>query len=83
MFANGLLAGHIQAVDSAFVKANASPDRLSEKQFADPPTLHLAGEPMPDVPAPAPAAVIYSLVHQLQGLVSTYAWYLRNTSSPL
>jgi transposase len=36
--AAGLVMGHTQAVDSAFVKANASLERLCEKQPADVPT---------------------------------------------
>lgn len=56
--AAGLVTGHTQAVDSAPVKANASLDRLCEKQSADAPApvLHMAGEP---VPAAQPAAILY------------------------
>jgi transposase len=83
--AAGLVTGHTQAVDSAFVKANASLESLCEKQAAEAaaPTLHVAGEPVPDEPVPAPGAVISSPAHQLQRLASTHARYLRNTSGPL
>ncbi|QKG59177.1 IS1182 family transposase (plasmid) [Hymenobacter sp. BRD128] len=83
--AAGLVTGHTQAVDSAFVKANASLESLCEKQAADAvsPMLHVAGEPVPDAPVPAPTTVISSPAHQLQRLASTHARYLRNDSGPL
>jgi transposase len=48
--AAGLVTGYTQAVDSAFVKANASLESLCEKQPADAPTpvLHVHGELGPD-----------------------------------
>lgn len=83
--AAGLVTGHTQAVDSAFVKANASLESLCEKQAADvsAPTLHVAGEPVPEVPVFPRTAVISSPAHQLQRLASTHARYLRNDSGPL
>lgn len=83
--AAGLVTGHTQAVDSAFVKANASLESLCEKQAAEvaAPTLHMAGEPVPGKSVPAPAAVISSPAHQLQRLASTHAGILRHTSGPL
>lgn len=83
--AAGLVTGHTQAVDSAFVKANASLESLCEKQAADvsAPTLHVAGEPVPDGPVSPSTAVISSPAHQLQRLASTHARYLRHDSGPL
>lgn len=81
--AASLVTGHTQAVDSAFVKGNASLKSLCEKQAANASTLHVAGEPVPDVPLPAPAALLSSPAHQLQRFASTHTRYLRNTSGPL
>ncbi|TGE18995.1 IS1182 family transposase [Hymenobacter elongatus] len=83
--AAGLVTGHTQAVDSAFVKANASLEGLCEKLPAEAssPTLHVAGEPMPDVAATQPAAIISSPAHQLQRVATTHARYLRKDSGPL
>ena len=82
--AAGLVTGHTQAVDSAFVKANASLESLCEKLPAEAPTptLHVAGGPVPDVPA-QPAAIISSPAHQLQRVATTHARYRRNDSGPL
>jgi transposase len=83
--AAGLVTGHTQAVDSAFVKANASLESLCEKQAVEAalPTLHVADEPLLAMPAPAPAVPLSSPAHQLQRLASTHARYLRHTSGPL
>jgi transposase len=83
--AAGLVTGHTQAVDSAFVKANASLEGLCEKLPAEAPSspLHVAGEPVPAVPAASPAAVISSPAHQLQRVATTHARYLRNDSGSL
>jgi transposase len=80
--AAGLVTGHTQAVDSAFVKANASLEGLCEKQAADAPapSLHVAGEPVPAVPA---AHIISRPAHELQRVATTHARYLRNDSGPL
>ena len=54
--AAGLVTGHTQAVDSAFVKANASLESLCDKQPAavPAPVLHVADRPAQEVPdAPA------------------------------
>ena len=81
----GLVTGHTQAVDSAPVKANASLESLSEKQSADvpAPTLHVAGEPVPDTPAAPPVALLSSPEHELRRVATTHARYQRNTSGPL
>ena len=50
--AAGLVTGHTQAVDSAPVKANASLERLGEKQSAEVPPLHVAGENQCQTPRP-------------------------------
>lgn len=81
--AAGLVTGHTQAVDSAPVKANTSLESLCEKQFAEVPTLHVAGEPVPDTPAAQPAAVLSSPAHELRRVATAHARYLRNTSGPL
>ena len=83
--AAGLVTGHTQAVDSAPVKANASLESLCEKRSADAPApvLHVAGEPVPEVPAAQPAAMLSSPAHALQRVATTHARYRRNTSGPL
>lgn len=66
--ARGLVAGERQAVDSAPVKANASLDRLCEKQpleaFAS--LLRVAGQSPPTPVPPHPAAVLSAPAHQLR-----------------
>ena len=83
--ATGLVTDHTQAVDSAPVKVNASLESLCEKQSADAPlpTLHIAGELVPDVPATRPAGMISSPAHELQRVATTHARYRRNASGPL
>ena len=83
--AAGLVTGHIQAVDSAFVKANASLESLCEKQLADAPApvLQVADRLAPVAPAAPPAGLISSPAHQLQRVATTHARYLRNNSGPL
>ncbi|MGI4870220.1 MAG: hypothetical protein ACRYFX_03465 [Janthinobacterium lividum] len=56
--AAGLVTGRPQAVDSAFVKANASLASLGEKQPAEAPApvLHVAGELVVVAPLTQPAA---------------------------
>ncbi|RZJ57203.1 MAG: transposase, partial [Hymenobacter sp.] len=81
--AAGLVTGHTQAVDSAFVKANASLESLCEKPPADAPTpvLHVAGRPTQEVPdAPALRA---SPAHHLRRVAAAHARYARNDSGPL
>lgn len=80
--AAGLITGHTQAVDSAPVKANASLESLCEKHSAAS-TLHVAGEPVSDVPAAQPAALLSSPAHELRRVATTHARYLRNDSGPL
>jgi transposase len=82
--AAGLGAGHTQAVDSAPVKANASLQSLCAKQSANAPApvLHVAGEPVPEVPAAQPAAILSSPVHELQRVATTHVRYLRTTGGP-
>jgi transposase len=79
----GLVTGHTQAVDSAFVKANASLESLCEKQAADapPPVLHVADRPAqggPDAPA-----LRTSPEHHLRRVATAHARYTRNDSGPL
>ena len=73
--AAGLVTGHTQAMDSVFVKANASLESLCAKQPADAtaPTLHVAGEPVTGAPGPLPSTIISSPAHQLQRLDATHA----------
>jgi IS5 family transposase len=81
--AAGLVTGHTQAVDSAFVKANASLESLCEKQPADAPTpvLHVADRPAQDAPdAPALRA---SPAHHLQRVAAAHARYARHDSGPI
>jgi transposase len=83
--AAGLVTGHTQAVDSAFVKANASLDSLCEKQPADAPVpvLHVADKPAQDAPAAPPEVLLTSPAHELRRVASTHARYLRHDSGPL
>lgn len=83
--AAGLVTGHIQVVDSAPVKANASLESLCEKQPAEAlaSPLHVAGEPVPDILATLPAALLSSPAHELRRVATTHARYLRNDSGPL
>jgi transposase len=80
-----LVTGHTQAVDSAFVKANASLESLGEKQAgeAPAPVMHVAGELVPDIPVAQAAALLSSPAHELRRVATTHARYLRNTSGPL
>jgi hypothetical protein len=64
--ARGLVAGDMQAVDSAPVKANASLEAVLEKQPAGPRGPHLAGHP----DQPAAGAVITAPAHQLRQLAT-------------
>lgn len=81
----GLVTGHTQAVDSAFVKANASLESLCEKQPADvpAPVLQVASEPMLEPPLAPPAALRASPEHHLRRVAAAHARYLRNDSGPL
>jgi transposase len=79
----GLVTGYTQAMDAAFVKANALLESLCEKQAVEIPLLPVAGEPVAHTPAAQQAALLSSPTHQLQPLASTHARYLRNTSGPL
>jgi transposase len=83
--AAGLVTGHTQAVDSAFVKANASLESLCEKQSADAaaPILHVADKPEQEAPAAPPEARLTSPAHHLRRVATTHARYLRNDSGPL
>ena len=81
----GLVTGHTQAVDSAFVKANASLERLCEKQPAEAlaPVLQVAREPAAATPVAPPAALRASPEHQLRRVAAAHARYARNASGPL
>ena len=78
--AAGLVTGHPQAVDSAFVKANASLESLCEKQPADVPALVLqvASEVAVETPLAPPAALRASPAHHLRRVAAAHARYLRN-----
>jgi len=69
--AQGLVAGDAQAVDSAPVKANASLDRLREKQPAGTSGPYLAGHP--DQSAVAAGAVVTAPAHRLRRLATVQA----------
>lgn len=81
----GLVTGHTQAVGSAFVKANASLERLCEKPPADvpAPVLQVAREPVIAPPLAPPAALRASPKHHLRRVAAAHARYLRNDSGPL
>jgi transposase len=66
--AQALVAGDPQAVDSAPVKANASPQSLREKQLvATPmPRMRRAGEPEPEAPSRPSAAILDTPAHVLR-----------------
>lgn len=83
--AAGLVTGHTQAVDSAFVKANASLERLCEKQPADvpAPVLQVASELGVEPPLAPPATLRASPEHHLRRVAAAHARYLRNDSGPL
>jgi transposase len=83
--AAGLVTGHTQAVDSTFVKANASLESLVDKQSADAsaPSLHVADKPEQEAPTAPPEALLTSPVHHLRRVASAHARYLRNDSGPL
>jgi hypothetical protein len=83
--AAGLVTGHTQAVDSAFVKANASLESLCEKQPADvlAPVLQVASEFVVETPLAPPAALRVSLAHHLRRVAAAHARYLRHDSGPL
>lgn len=77
----GLVTGHTQAVNSAFVKATASLERLCEKQSADvPPLLQLASKVEVEIPLAPPAALRASPEHHLRRVAAAYA---RHDSGPL
>ncbi|RZL01903.1 MAG: transposase, partial [Hymenobacter sp.] len=57
-------------------------EQLFDHVFAPPP-LHVAGEPVPDVLAAPPAALLSSPAHELRRVATTHACYLRNDSGPL
>ncbi len=82
--AAGLVTGHTQAVDSAFVKANASLESLCEKPPADVPTpvLQVASEVV-ERPVASPVAVRASPEHHLRRVAAAHARYGRNNSGPL
>jgi transposase len=73
--ATSLVTGHTQAVDSAFVKANASLESLCEKQAADvpAPVLHMANRSAQESLAVPPAVPVSSSTHQLRRVASTHA----------
>ena len=83
--AAGLVTGYIQAVDSAFVKANASLESLCEKQLADTPTcvLHVSGKLASDTPVAQSAVPVSSPEHHLRRVAIAHARYVRNDSGPL
>ncbi|RZJ95194.1 MAG: transposase, partial [Hymenobacter sp.] len=83
--AAGLVTGHTQAVDSAFVKANASLESLCEKQPADVPApgLQVASEVGVETPLVPPAALRVSPEHHLRRVAAAHARYARNNSGPL
>jgi transposase len=83
--AAGLVTGHTQAVDSAFVKANASLESLCEKQPTDvpAPVLQVASEAAAETPLAPPAALRASPAHHLRRVAAAHARYLRNDSGPL
>ncbi|MGI4832576.1 MAG: IS1182 family transposase [Janthinobacterium lividum] len=83
--AAGLVKGHTQAVDSAFVKANASLGSLCEKQPADvpAPVLQVASEVEAETPLAPPVALRASPAHHLRRVAAAHARYLRNDSGPL
>jgi transposase len=83
--AAGLVTGHTQAVDSVFVKANASLESLREKQPADAaaPALHVTDQPAQAAPVAPPETLLTSPAHELRRVASTHARYLRNDSGPL
>jgi transposase len=83
--AAGLVTGYTQAVDSAFVKANASLESLCEKQPADAPTpvLHVNGELASATPVAQSAVPVPSPEHQLRRVAAAHARYVRNDSGPL
>lgn len=82
--AAGLVTGHTQVVDSAFVKANASLEHLCEKQPAEvPPVLQVASKGAVETPLAPPAALRASPEHHLRRVAAAHARYLRNDSGPL
>jgi hypothetical protein len=85
--AAGLVTGQTQAVDSAFVKANASLESLCEKQLAAAaapgPALHVARESVAATPLPPPETVVTSPAHHLRRVASAHARYGRHNSGPL
>ena len=83
--AAGLVTGHTQAVDSAFVKANASLESLCEKQPAEvsAPGLQVASEGGVETPLAPPAALSASPEHCLRRVAAAHARYARHNSGPL
>ncbi|GGF28525.1 transposase [Hymenobacter cavernae] len=65
---HGLVAGDTQVIDSAPVKANASLDRVCEKQAAPAhmPKLTVVGQPPEAASAPLPASILSAPAHQLR-----------------
>ncbi|GAB3636661.1 IS1182 family transposase [Hymenobacter arcticus] len=83
--AAGLVTGHTQTVDSAFVKANASLESLCEKQPTDvpAPVLQVASEAAAETPPAPPAALRASPAHHLRRVAAAHARYARHNSGPL
>jgi hypothetical protein len=81
--AAGLVAGDTQTVDSAPVKANASLDRVCEKQTGSVPRLVVAGQPAPATSAPAAAVVRSAPAHQLRYEAARQAKRQQETGRPL
>jgi transposase len=81
--AAGLFTGHTQAVDSAFVKANASLESLCEKQPADVPAPVLQVASKVETPLAPPAALCASPEHHLRRVAAAHARYARHNSGPL
>jgi len=83
--AAGLVTGHTQAVDSAFVKANASRERLCERQPADAPApvLQVASEVAAEPPLAPPVPLRASPEHHLRRVAAAHARYARHDSGPL
>jgi transposase len=81
--AAGLVAGDTQTVDSAPVKANASLDRVCEKQTGSIPRLVVAGQPAPATSAPAAAALRSAPAHQLRYEAARQAKRQQETGRPL
>jgi transposase len=83
--ARGLVGGDTQAIDSAPVKANASLDRLQEKQPQELPASvpAEAAQPVPTPVVPHPSAVLSAPAHPLRREAARRARRQANASSPL